>query len=193
MTFEAIVRNISKHIALTAQETELFTSRLSERQVKRKEFLLVDNTSCPSIFYVVNGALRAFYRDKDGNDSMIMFALSDWWVTDMYAFASGNKSMLHIDALEDSTVFELRKSDLDQLFIDVPKLERFFRILMQNAYIREQVRIIQNLSMPAEERYQLFLSKYPQFAERIPLKQVASYLGITPEFLSVLRRRAAGK
>jgi CRP-like cAMP-binding protein len=120
-----------------------------------------------------------------------MFAINDWWITDMYSFASGQPAMLNIDAIEDSTVFELLKTDLDELYIKAPKFARFFRIIMQNAYIREQLRIIQNLSMPAEERYQSFLKKYPQFTERVPLKQIASYLGITPEFLSVLRKKAA--
>jgi CRP-like cAMP-binding protein len=111
----------------------------------------------------------------------------------MYSFANEKAAMLNIDALEESIVFELSKKDLDQLYDQVPKFERFFRIVMQNAYVREQLRVVQNLSMTAEERYDAFLKKYPQFAARIPLKQIASYLGMTPEFLSVVRKKKATK
>ena len=96
--------------------------------------------------------------------------------------------MMYIEAIEDSCIFQIRKEDLDNLYITVPKFERFFRILMQNAYTREQLRIIENLSLPAKERYDNFLRKYPHIAKAVTLKQIASYLGITPEFLSTIRK-----
>jgi CRP-like cAMP-binding protein len=191
MDFTKILSNIGKHITLEPGEISYFTSVLQQKALRRKEPILQAGQPCPAIYFVHSGTLRAFYQDDDLNESIIMFAISDWWITDMYSFASRQPAMLNIDAIEDSTVFQLLKTDLDQLYVKVPKFERFFRIIMQNAYIREQLRIIQNLSMPAEERYQNFLKKYPQFAERVPLKQIASYLGITPEFLSVLRKKAA--
>jgi CRP-like cAMP-binding protein len=189
MDFTGILKNIAKHITLEEKEISTFTSLLTYRKVLKKEKLLGANEICSAINYVQTGALRAYYNDTEGNENIIMFATSDWWVTDMYSFTSEKPAMLNIDALEDSTIFQLQKSDLDKLYIDVPKFERFFRIIIQNAYIREQLRVIQNLSMSAEERYASFLLKYPQFVERIPLKQIASYLGITPEFLSVLRKK----
>jgi CRP-like cAMP-binding protein len=191
MDYTKILFNIGKHITLDPGEVSYFTSILHKKQLRRKQSLQLAGQLCPAIYFVHSGALRAFYQDRDLNESIIMFAINDWWITDMYSFASGQPAMLNIDAIEDSTVFELLKTDLDELYIKAPKFERFFRIIMQNAYIREQLRIIQNLSMPAEERYQSFLKKYPQFTERVPLKQIASYLGITPEFLSVLRKKAA--
>jgi CRP-like cAMP-binding protein len=186
---ETILENIAKHVSLDAEEEKHFTTHLLQREVRKKEVILREGQPCLFINYIQRGVLRSYYRDKDQNESIIMFAVQDWWITDMYSFVTGNPAMLNIDALETSTVMQLSKPDMDKLLTEIPKLEKFFRILMQNAYIREQLRIIQNLSMPAEQRYKIFLEKYPQFASRVPLKQIASYLGITPEFLSVLRKK----
>jgi CRP-like cAMP-binding protein len=117
-----------------------------------------------------------------------MFAVSDWWVTDMPCFISGAPAMVSIQAIENSDLLELSKANFDKLFSDIPKFEKFFRIMMQNAYIREQTRVIQNLSLSAEERYDLFLQKYPHISQQVTQKQIASYLGITPEFLSAIRK-----
>ena len=122
-----------------------------------------------------------------------MFAIADWWITDMYCFLNNLPAMLNIETLEESEVLQLHKNDLENLYLDVPKFERFFRIIMQNAYTREQLRMIESLSLTAEERYHRFLIKYPQVARLVTQKQIASYLGITPEFLSMIRARMAGK
>ena len=186
-----ILLNIRKHIDLTTVEEDYFISLLKEKTVQRKEQLIKEGEACTYINFVQQGALRAFYVDHKDNENVIMFAIRDWWITDMHSFANEKPAMLNIDALEESIILQLHKKDLDQLFNKVPKFERFFRILMQNAYVREQLRIVENLSMPAADRYDNFLKKYPQFAQRVPLKQIASYLGITPEFLSLLRKRTS--
>jgi len=187
MTHELLLKNISKHIALTDEETDYFTSLLKEKQVAKKDFILKEGELCKNICFVNTGILRAYYADKSGKESTIMFAMADWWITDMYCFINHLPAMLTIQAVEDSNIFQLQKQDLDTLYLKVPKFERFFRIMMQNAYTREQLRIIQNLSLTAEERYNNFMEKYPQVAREVTQKQIASYLGITPEFLSMIR------
>lgn len=189
MDTSEILANVGKHIVLNKKESDYFISLLSYQSLSRKEFVIKEGNLCTSICYVQNGALRAYYKDTGGNDHIIMLAINDWWITDMYSFISQQPAMLSIDALSDSNIIHLRKKDLDKLYLQVPKFECFFRIIMQHAYIREQLRVIQNLSLPAEERYSNFILKYPQFMQRIPLKYIASYLGITPEFLSVLRKK----
>jgi len=188
MDYSQLLKNIGKHIQLTTEETGCFTATVNFRQVHKKEVLLAEGQVAKNISYVHTGALRAYYIDKDGNENIIMFAINDWWVTDIYSFSTGLPGLLTIDAMEDTTIFELPKSKLEELFITVPKFEKFFRIIMQNSYVREQLRTIQNLSVTAEERYINFVKKYPQFIQRLPQKQIASYLGITPEFLSVIRK-----
>jgi CRP-like cAMP-binding protein len=106
----------------------------------------------------------------------------------MPCFVNQNPAMINIEAITKSSVLQLKKEDMDYLYIKLPKFERFFRILMQNAYIREQLRVLQNISMPAEVRYSNFLEKYPKIVPQVTQKNIASYLGITPEFLSVIRK-----
>jgi len=182
-----ILENIAKHISLDEEEAVCFLSMLQQKRVSRKELLLKEGQSCKYINFVESGILRAFYLDKAGKESTIMFAVGDWWITDMYCFVGQRPAMLNIEAVEDSCVLQLSKEHLDELFVKVPKFERFFRIILQNAYIREQLRVIENLSLSTEERYNNFLARYPRVVELVTQKQIASYLGITPEFLSMIR------
>jgi len=122
-----------------------------------------------------------------------MFAVEDWWTGDLYSFLTQTPATFNIDALEDTEVLQISKPNLEKLYESVPKFERFFRFQFQNAFVAQQQRIMQSLSFTAEERYLHFINKYPQLEQRIPQKQVAAYLGITPEFLSMLRRKLAKK
>jgi CRP-like cAMP-binding protein len=187
MTDDLILNNVAKHISLEKEEIAYFLSLLKPRQLIKKNFILKEGQICKYINFVNSGTLRAYYMDKEGRESTIMFAVTDWWITDMYCFVNRLPAMLNIEAVENSSIFQLQKDHLDTLLLKVPKFERFFRVLMQNAYIREQLRVIQNLSLTAEQRYDNFLSKYPQVVKKVTQKQIASYLGITPEFLSTIR------
>ena len=187
MTHDLILKNIEKHISPDKEEIEYFISLLQYKEITKKDFLLREGEICKNISYVHSGALRAYYLSKE-KEATIMFAVADWWITDMYCFVNQKPAMMYIEAMENSCIFQLKKEKLNTLLIKVPKFEKFFRILMQNAYIREQLRILQNLSMSAEDRYDNFLNKYPQIAQQVTQKQIASYLGITPEFLSAIRK-----
>ena len=191
MDYNLIIKNVLKHIELKTEEVDHFTSLLEFREISRKEFLLREGQISRHINFIHSGALKAYYLDAKSDENIIMLAVDDWWITDMYSFAMEKPAMQYISAIEDSAVFRLQKSDFDKLLTRTPVFERFFRILMQNAYIREQLRIIQNLSMPAEERYLNFLKKYPQLVQRVSQKQIASYIGVSPEFLSSMRKRLA--
>jgi len=187
MTHDLVLANVAKHIMLNKEETDYFVSLLKQQDVDKKTLVLKEGQLCRNINFVHKGALRAYHVDQEGKESTIMFAVTDWWITDMYCYINKLPAMLNIVAIEDSSIFQLSKDDLDELYMAVPKFERFFRIIMQNAYIREQLRVIQSLSLTAAERYDNFLSKYPQVAKLVTQKQIASYLGITPEFLSKIR------
>lgn len=186
--YTSILKNTSKHINLDDEEKYYFTSLLTYKEVPKKRLLLNERQPCNAISYVHSGALRAYCIDKEGRESTIMFAVADWWVTDMYCFVNQKPAMMYIEAIETSCIYQLSRNNWEKLFGDIPKFERFFRILMQNAYTREQLRIIENLSLTAEERYESFLNRYPHIATQVTQKQIASYLGITPEFLSVIRK-----
>jgi CRP-like cAMP-binding protein len=187
--FQFVLQNVSKHISLTQVETEFFVTLLHEKHVKKKEFLLQAGQSSSAISFVNSGALRAFYVDQDDKQSTIMFAITDWWITDINSFLNRIPALISIEAVEDSELLQLSNDDIEWLYVKVPKFERFFRILMQNSYVREQSRVLQTLSLSAEEHYQNFLKKYPAFTKKVPQKHIASYLGITPEFLSFIRKK----
>lgn len=184
---DLVLKNIAKHISLNENETAYFLSLLKGKKYPKKSIILNEGEICKTINFVQSGTLRAFYRDEEGKESTIMFAVSDWWITDMACFTNQQPAMLNIETIEESHILHLQKDDLNNLYIKIPKFERFFRIIMQNAYIREQLRVIQNLSLTAEQRYYIFLEKYPQIVKQIRQKQIASYLGITPEFLSMIK------
>ena len=189
MLHDLILANVAKHISLTDDEKGYFISFLTQTEVSKKKNILKEGQICKTINFVHSGMLRAFYVDKDGKESTIMFAVADWWITDMYCFINQLPAMLNIETINTSIILQLQKSDLEKLYSKIPKFEKFFRILMQNAYIREQLRIIESLSLSAEQRFDNFVTKYPLIASNVTQKQIASYLGITPEFLSAIRNK----
>jgi len=188
----SVLLNVAKHITLDKAEAAYFTSILKVKDLKKKDFLLKEGEPCLTFNYVNSGALRGFYRDSYDKESTIMFAVADWWITDMPCFVNQSPAMIYIEAIADSQILQLTKVDMDALLIKIPKFERYFRILMQNAYVREQLRVLQNLSQPAEVRYQNFLKKYPNIVQQVTLKNIAFYLGVTPEFLSTIRKVKKG-
>ena len=192
MSYALILRNVAKHIQLDQSETDFFLSLLQYRKIKKKEFLLKQGEICKNENFILSGCLRVYTVDESGTEHIVMFGIEDWWVGDLYSFLTGTPAQFYIDAIEDTEVLQISRNDLDTLYERVPKFERFFRIIIQNAFIAQQNRINQNLSFTAEQRYLEFMKKYPDFEQRIPQKQVAAYLGMTPVFLSMLRRKLAG-
>lgn len=187
MKTDLIFSNISKHIQLKNEERDYVCDLLENKAFDKNEFILRSEKACNHIYFVNSGTLRAFILNSNGKESTIMFAIKEWWITDMYCFLNELPAMVNIQSVEKSNVLRLSKKNLAELYEHIPSFNKFFRVLMQNAYCREQLRIIQNLSLPSVDRYNNFLIQYPQIARRVPLKQVASYLGITPEFLSTIR------
>lgn len=187
--FDTIHRNITKHIDLTKEEFHYFTSLLKTKRLRKKQFLLEEGDICRYECFVNNGCLRQYYLDKKGQEHIIQFAITDWWIADQSSFLTGKPSRYFIDALEDSQVLLIDKSSLDDLYNKVPKFERFFRIAFQSSYVALQNRILANLSQTAKERYLDFHNNYAAIEQKVPQHQVASYLGIKPESLSRLRKQ----
>lgn len=189
MDTDLLLKNIEKHIQLDPDEKDFFLSLLHPKRLKRQEFLLHRGEICQMESFVSKGCVRIYTIDENGFEHIQLFGVEDWWVGDLYSFLTGYKTAYFIDALEDTELLQLSKADLNRLYDRVPKFERFFRLLFQNAYVAQQQRIDQGLSFNAEQRYLSFIKKYPTFEQRIPQKQIAAYLGITPVFLSMLKKR----
>jgi len=179
-----ILQNIAKHISLTKEQENYFLSLLKNKKVRKKLFLSQEGDISKGPFFVTEGILRSYTVDKNGFEHILQFAPPGWWMADMYSLITQQPGSLSIDAVEDSEVLLLPKQELDKLYNEIPAFERFFRILAENALVTFQQRLIDNLSLTAKERYENFCKRYPLLIERLPQKQVASYIGVTPEFLS---------
>lgn len=193
MDSDLILQNIRRHIELDKTETDFFISLLQTKKLKRKELLLKQGDICKTENFIVKGCLRTYTIDNNGFEHIVLFGIEDWWMGDLYSFLTQSPATYFIEALEDTVVIQITKANLDKLYERVPKFERFFRLILQNAFIAQQQRINQNLSFTAEQRYLDFINKYPQLEQRLTQKQVSAYLGITPVFLSMLRRKLSQK
>jgi len=184
MSFDLILNNISRHIQLTEAETAQFTGYLQTKTVKRKQLLLQDGEVCKYSAFVTDGCLRGYTIDRAGTEHVLSFAPPNWWIADMYSLLSQKPGTLYIEALEDTHIILLSKTNQEKLYLEVPKFERFFRILTEKSLVANQQRLIDNMSLTAEERYNLFCKRYPTLIDHLPRKQLASYIGVTPEFFS---------
>lgn len=184
-----ILKHISKFIQLDEEEEQFFTSLLNYRKLRKRQFLLQEGDISRQEAFVLKGCLRTYEMDENGQEHVLSFAIENWWVGDLYSFIANVPSKYSIDALEPSELLWLDLPSQELLYKKVPKFERYFRLLIQNAFVATQRRVISSISKPAEERYVEFLKKYPTLELRIPQHQIASYLGITPESLSRIRKQ----
>src|SRR5690606_26689349 len=176
-----LLKNVAQHISLTSDEENHLLSLTELRRYPAKSILLNSGDICTHSYFVNSGVLRSFTINDNIVEHVLNFACSGWWIADFYSLISQKPGSLFIDAIEDTEVVLLSKENQNQLYRDIPKFERFFRILVENSLVANQQRIMDNLSMTAEERYAQFLKRYPNLANQIPQKHLASYIGVTPE------------
>lgn len=176
---------------LNQEEKELVKAKFQPRLYRKRQFLLQEGNICTHIHFVVSGCLRSYKIDEKGATHVLQFATENNWINDLGSFHGQRHSLLSIDALEDTYVLEINRQSLLLLFEQAPKFHRIFRVLIENAFIRLQERLLQNISSTAEERYQSFLDLYPHLVNRLSQVQIAAFLGVTPEFLSRLRNLRA--
>lgn len=193
MNTSNILSSIRKHVSLSEEEAQFFSSSLLPLQVRQGDMLEKVGEPTKYFIYVVSGCLMSYYTDREGNDHVMQFAQTDWWTGDLTSYSNNVPSTMSTRALTETEVLLLPKPAMDQLLEKVPKMERYFRILFQNALMTNGNRLMQIFSVTAEERYLNFQKKYPTLEQYVPLKYVASYLGITPEFLSKIRRKLTQK
>ncbi|MNS02608.1 Anaerobic regulatory protein [compost metagenome] len=190
---DLILENIAKHVSLTPEEQTLFLSLTETKTYKAKTILLKAGEVCTHSFFVTKGILRSYTIDENGVEHVMSFACPGWWIADMYSYLSQRPGQLYIEVNEDADVVLLSKENQEQLYHAIPKIERFFRILIENSLVANQQRLIDNLSFTAEARYDKFTKKYKELVNCLPQKQIASYIGVTPEFFSKMKARLLKK
>jgi CRP-like cAMP-binding protein len=189
MNTESIIRNISTIIQLDKNEVEWFTSILEPKSFHKRDIVLRSGDVCQYETYVIKGCFKIFYTDYVGTEHTVKFAIEDWWAFDLQSFVTQTPAFYSIQALEDTDSFRISVTNHNCLYERIPKFEKFGRVMFQNSYILLQNRMTQNLFETAEEKYRHFSEKYPGLELRISQKEIAAYLGITPEFLSMLRKK----
>lgn len=194
ITKETLTKILFKNeIFISSNELELLSERVVKRRIKRRQFILQEGMVCQHYNFIVEGCFKMYGIDKKGVEYNIEFAAKNDWIVDINSFYSKAPSSLFIEALEPSIVLQMSREDLVFLFTSCPKFERIFRMIIEDKFVVLQRRVLQNISSSAEERYLLFLEDYPELSRKLPNTEIASYLGITPEFLCKIRKHIVGK
>ena len=191
MKVEPLVTYFENFLPLDEEEKTYLGKVFRERKIRRRQYILQEGEVCRFNSFVVEGCFRMYYVDDNGKEHNLQFAVENWWIGDIGSFHSEEPSKLNIEAIENAVILQIRKEDQLKLFVDFPKFNRIFRVFTENALISFQRRVLQNISSTAEERYLDFIERYPNFFDRISNVQIASFLGVTPEFLSTIRKRLA--
>jgi CRP-like cAMP-binding protein len=189
-----IINSIKQHVSLTAQEEKFLWAILIPIRLEQGEFAEESGEITQNMIFVNSGCLMTYFTQKSGVDQVIQFSTSGWWTGDLSSLTTEKPSSYATRALTSCELLLLPKIRMDEMLERFPVFEKYFRIIFQNSLVTHQNRIIQAFTHTADERYQNFQKQYPQLEQFVPLKYIASYLGITPEFLSKIRRnRSKGK
>lgn len=185
---QSLLAHIENRIHLNDEERDYVCLVFSFRRLLPRQYLLGQGEICRYESYVCKGFLRSFYVDPEGNEHTLHFAQEDWWISDLRSFLRQEPATRNIIALEPSEVLQIDLQQRQELLKQVPAMERFWRILNENASVAQEQRILNSISMSAAERYHALIKTYPQIEQRLPQKHIASFLGITPVFLSQIRK-----
>jgi len=193
MVIQNLISHFNSYVPLTGQEIEAVKERAVERKIKRRQYILQEGEISRHYNFVARGCFKMYKIDNNGKEHNLQFAIENNWLADIGSLHTKKPSKLFIEAIEPSSILQIELHDLVYLYRHFPKFNIIFRVIIENSFIELQNRILENISNTAEERYVSFLSQYPELSSRLPNTQIASFLGITPEFLSIIRRSIATK
>lgn len=190
MSINTLIESFSNDIfPLSEEEINQLKSKFHERRIKRRQFILQKGDVCRHYTFVVEGCFKLYKIDQGGKEHNLQFTIENEWISDLGSLYTETPSEVYIEAIEHSIILQVEKKDLVYLYTHCPNIDRQFRVVIENSFIALQQRMFQNISSTAEERYLYFLKMHPDLFNRISNVQIASYLGVTPEFLSTIRKR----
>jgi len=184
-----ILNNIKRYVSLNEEDEKQFIAIVRTTKIKRRQFIVQPNFTCKYQTYVLNGAFRSYFVNEEGIEHTIQFAIEDWFISDFNSYVNQTPASLFVEVLENSTVHQISYDDVEELCNQNPKFERFFRLVAQKSFAFSQRRVLSNLGKSAEGRYVEFFNLYPIIVKRVPQYMLASYLGMSPEFLSKIKKR----
>lgn len=189
MIHDLLLSGIEKYVPLTEADKEYICRMFTPRKYKKGQFLLHEGSVCRNQMFITRGSAITYFIDLDGHEHIIQLGIEGWWIGDYQSYVFQQPAQCNVQAIEDTEILEASYEKIQKLYELVPLYDRYHRILTQYAYVAFQQRMLQNLSMRAEDRYLAFRGKYPKLELRLPQKYIASYLGITPEFLSKIKKK----
>jgi CRP-like cAMP-binding protein len=187
MDTNPLLEYIQKFVTLTVEEETILLSKTVHRNYLKDQYITQQGDTCKTINFIFSGCTKTFYMDVDGQEHIVMFAIADWWTSDLGSFITQTPADFNVQCIENTTLIQFTHPNLEDLYKEIPKLERLFRKVVERAFVASQKRIIRNFSLTAKERYQIFKKTYPKIDQRVPQYMIASYLGITKEFLSKIK------
>lgn len=184
-----LISHIRRFVELNESESLALPNYFKVHELKKRDYLLREGQVCKAIYFVEKGCLRMYFHTTKTTEQITQFALDGWWISDYFSFMDQKPSEYTIQAIEKSQVLALDALLMDDLIHEIPQMERYFRIMMQRAVAASQVRIKYMFELSKEEFYNHFISSFPEFVQRVPQYMIASYLGLTPEYVSELRKK----
>jgi len=191
MNAQPLINYINKYISLTEEEEFFLISKVTYRKYLKGQYIVQQNDICKKQCFIISGCTKTFYMDAGGQEHVVLFAIEDWWTSDMGSFTTQTPADFNVQCIENTELIEISYDDSEKLFLKIPKLERFFRKIVEKAYASSQKRIIRSFSLNAKEQYLYFKEQYPTIEQRVPQYMIASYLGITKEFFSKMKSQLA--
>jgi len=186
---EPLIRHIQQQLALTPQQSEVAMAHFTRLSIPRKTLLLKEGAYCKDLFFVEKGCLRLYFIDEKGREQITHFAIENWWLTDYLAFDTKGIAAFNIQTVEESIILQIDREKLAALSKAVPLMDRYFRLNLQRAFGAAQRRIMMMYEKSKEAYFNEFNEKHPEFVQRVPQYMLASFLGLTPEYLSELRKK----
>lgn len=186
---QLLINHINQDVTLDEFGQKRLSSILVFKELNKKEFLIKPGETANTMNFIVQGCMRSYYLDENAQEHTLQLGIEQWWINDLYSYLSRKKSRMYVQALEKTLLIQIPRIELEKLYIEVPEMSHFFRIKIQSAYVAVQERVIDSMSDDAYERYDNFRKSYRDIEQRVPQYIIASYLGVTPEFLSYLRKK----
>ena len=185
---EVLFEHIGKKVSLSDAERLAVKDFFTPKSLRKRQYLLQAGDSCKYLAFIAEGLLRTYNTDDKGNEHVSVFGWEGWWLSDFNSFLTGVPAIYNIDAIEDAQLLLLSRADYEKLTLNVPIMDRYFRILFQNSILTKERRLTSSISHTAKEKYLEFISSNPEVSQRIPQHLIASYLGIAPETISRIKK-----
>lgn len=189
MMFDVLISHIQKKVDITKAEIELLKSFFTEKKLRKKQYLLQEGEICKNLTFVNKGILKSYIRDGKGNERINLFAFEGWWISDFNSFLNEEKAYLNIDAIEESDLLSISRENYEALTLKIPIMDRYFRILYQNSLVTKDQRLVISNNFTAEEKYRQLVDRYPEITQKLSHALIASYLGLSPETVSRIRKK----